>query len=265
MKFAGKISWLFFTLLLFLIAGGLLVAGEVDSRSGRVSTPQQVTKKEQTTVEQKKVSTPAKSAAKNVLPQEVKLSAPFTSQKPELPNGCEITSLTMLLNSAGVPVDKMTLAAKVKKVPFSSGGYQGNPNIGFVGNMYHGDTDDPGLAVYHGPIVDLARQYLGGRVMDLSGDGWDQVEQRLASGTPVWVIVSINFQPVPEGDWQTWHTQQGDMRISFMEHSVLVTGYDKDNVYFNDPEMSSGGSKADKSDFVEAWEQFGSQAVTYTK
>lgn len=263
MNFAGKISWFFFTLLLFLFAGTLLVVGEVDSRSGQVSAPQKITKREQTTGQHKNVN--SHPPAQNVLPKEAKLSVPFTSQNPELPNGCEISSLTMLLNSAGIPVDKMTLAAKVKKVPFSSGGYQGNPNDGFVGNMYHGDTDDPGLAVYHGPVADLARQYLGGRVVDLSGAGWDQVEQRIAMGTPVWVIVSIDFQPVPDDGWQSWHTKEGDMRISFMEHSVLVTGYDEHNVYFNDPEMNSGGSKTDKSAFVDAWKQFGNQAITFIK
>ncbi|RYL94364.1 hypothetical protein EWI07_05945 [Sporolactobacillus sp. THM7-4] len=194
-----------------------------------------------------------------------KVSAPFVSQKPELPNGCEITSLTMLLNSADIPVDKMTLAREIKKVPFSSDKYMGNPNEGFVGNMYHGNKNNPGLAVYHGPIADLAGKYLGDRVIDLTGSNWTRVERQISQGQPVWVITSINFQPVPDSGWRTWRTRQGTLRISFLEHSVLVTGYDSEHVYFNDPLSNRHGSKASKPAFIKVWKQFGSQAVSYKK
>ncbi|GEB78434.1 C39 family peptidase [Sporolactobacillus inulinus] len=192
-----------------------------------------------------------------------KLTAPYASQRPELPNGCEITSLTMLLQSAGVKVDKMTLARQIKKVPFQSGTYKGNPNEGFVGNMYHGTRSNPGLAVYHGPIADLARDYLGNRIIDMTGKPWSAVEKQIASGTPVWVITSINFVPVPDNAWQEWPTRQGTIRITFKEHSVLVTGFDSDHVYFNDPLAGAPGSKADKKAFIEAWTQFGNQAIAY--
>ena len=46
---------------------------------------------------------------------QVHLDIPAISQNPELPRGCEVTSLVMLLNSAGVNVNKMVLAEKVKK------------------------------------------------------------------------------------------------------------------------------------------------------
>ncbi|MCI1882612.1 MAG: C39 family peptidase [Sporolactobacillus sp.] len=193
----------------------------------------------------------------------VRLSAPFVSQKPELPNGCEVSALTMLLRSAGVSANKMTLAAQVAKVPFSSGGYHGNPNDGFVGNMYHGTRANPGYGVYHGPIAALARKYLGNRVVDLTGSSWQSVERQLEKGRPVWVITSINFVPVPDSAWRTWHTRTGDLKISFQEHAVLLTGYDQKNVYFHNPLESRGGSNTGKALFVAAWKQFGSQAVSY--
>ncbi|WP_100486107.1 C39 family peptidase [Sporolactobacillus pectinivorans] len=197
------------------------------------------------------------------LPDEAHLSEPFVSQEPELPNGCEIASLTMLLRSAGIPANKMILANQIPKVPFSSGGYMGNPNDGFVGNMYHGPSDDPGLAVYHGPVAGLASKYLGNRVEDLTGCPWSKVEEQIAQGRPVWVITSINFMPVPASQWVNWHTREGNIRISYMEHSVLVTGYGEKFVTINNPLSSEGGSQVDKSDFIAAWEQFGSQAITY--
>lgn len=197
------------------------------------------------------------------LPERIRLSAPFVSQRPELPNGCEVASLTMLLRSAGIDVDKMQLAEEIRKVPFSSGNEMGNPNEGFVGNMYHGDGSHPGYAVYHGPVADLAKKYLDARVIDFSGEQWQDVEKRLASGRPVWVITSINFRPVPESRWQIWHTDQGNIRITLMEHAVLVTGYDDKYVFFNDPLAKKEGSRADKRAFAQAWRQLGSQAITY--
>lgn len=202
---------------------------------------------------------------KKELPDEANVSAPFVSQMPELPNGCEVTSLTMLLRAAGIPADKMTLASQMAKVPYSEGEFMGNPNLGFVGNMYNGDTAHPGLAVYHGPVANLARKYLGNRVLDLTGSSWDEIEEQIAGGHPVWMITSINFVPVADSQWVNWHTRQGDMKVSFQEHSVLLTGYDEEHVRFNNPlETSDGSQVADKSAFVTAWKQFGSQAITFS-
>lgn len=222
---------------------------------------QHAAKKQEQTV--KPTDNAGQKPAAQKLPQEKKLAAPFVSQNPQLPNGCEITSLTMLLQSAGIKVTKMSLASQIKKVPFQSGGYMGNPNQGFVGNMYHGSRSNPGLAVYHRPIAELARKYLGNRVVDFSGSSWLKVEQQLAAGHPVWVITSIHFQPVPAANWLTWRTRSGTIQITYQEHSVLVTGYDQNEVYFNDPMSSQAGSHALKSSFVAAWRQFGCQAVTY--
>lgn len=197
------------------------------------------------------------------LPRKARLDAPFIRQKPELPNGCEVTSLAMLLNDAGLKADKMKLAAEIKKVPFESDGFMGNPNEGFVGNMYHGDRSQPGYAVYHGPVADLASGYLGDRLIDFSGGEWSDVEKSLALDRPVWVITSIDFKPVPQAEWRDWRTRSGELRITFKEHSVLVTGYDEKYVYFNDPLASHPDSKAEKSAFVRAWEQFGNQAISY--
>jgi hypothetical protein len=44
------------------------------------------------------------------------IDVPIACQLPQLKNGCEVTSLSMLLGWAGVHVDKMTLAAQVAKV-----------------------------------------------------------------------------------------------------------------------------------------------------
>jgi len=194
------------------------------------------------------------------------IDAPLIKQLPELPRGCEVTSLAMLLAHAGAHVDKMTLAKQLKKDPtpmkiVNGKIYFGNPNTGFVGSLY--SYKKPGLGVYHKPIADLAEKYLPGRIRDLSGTSFDTVTDYLDKGRPVWVIVSSTYKKVPDTEWVTWETRSGAIRVTKKEHAVLLTGYEKDNVFFNDPLTGRKNAKAPKRDFLEAWHQFGSQAITY--
>ena len=57
----------------------------------------------------------------------------------------------------------------------------------------------------------------------------------LNQGSPVWVISNGSFKELPDSYFQEWHTPNGKIRITMKEHSVLVTGYDKDYVYINNP------------------------------
>ncbi|KKK37479.1 hypothetical protein WQ57_13615 [Mesobacillus campisalis] len=192
--------------------------------------------------------------------KEAKVDAPHISQLPELERGCEVTTLAMLLQHAGEEVDKMTLAEEIKKVPFEQDGKRGHPAEGFVGNME--TMDKPGLGVYHGPIADLAENYLPGRVIDLTGESFEDVLNYVADGRPVWVLVTSTFDVVPEEEWETWETQQGEIDITYNWHSVLVTGYDEEHVYVNDP-LDEKNVQHPKDAFIAGWEQFGNQAITY--
>jgi len=195
-----------------------------------------------------------------------KIQAPIIPQYPELPRGCEVTSLAMLLQHAGVQVDKMTLAEAVKKDPTpyqrkNGKVYFGNPNRGFVGDMY--TKTNPGLGVYHKPIADLANQFLAGRIIDLTGSTFEEIETYLVNGSPVWVIANARYRELPNSVFQKWHTQDGVISITYHEHSVLVTGYDDKYVYFNDPLTGIKNKKAPKADFIKSWVQMGKQAITY--
>lgn len=188
-------------------------------------------------------------------------NVPFIQQMPQLARGCEVTSLAMMLQYAGVNIDKMTLAAEIAKVPFLSNGVRGNPNDGFVGNIY--TFSEHGYGVYHGPIANLAERYLPGRIKDLSGISIESVYEALQAGTPVLIITNSTFRPLAESEFHTWQTASGPIQITYREHSVLVTGYDKDYIYMNDPLAEQAGTKVSKAEFEAAWVQMGSQAVTY--
>lgn len=197
---------------------------------------------------------------------QVLLNVPAISQIPDLPRGCEVTSLAMLLNNAGVTVGKMELAEKVKKdhTPqrISNGEiYFGNPNDGFVGNMYN--FQEPGFGIYHKPIADLAEKYLPGKIKDLSGSDFQELKIHLSDGRPVWVITNTSYQPLSEDKFQTWNTPTGKVKITYKEHSVLITGFDPHYIYFNDPLTGEKNKKAPIKDFEESWVQMGRQAITY--
>jgi uncharacterized protein YvpB len=195
----------------------------------------------------------------------VLIDAPVMSQLPELPRGCEVTSLAMLLNDAGVSVDKMTLAKEVKKDPTP---YQrrngkiffGHPNEGFVGDMY--TKENPGLGVYHKPIKELAEKYLPNQIVDLTGQSFEEIYPYLLNGSPVWVITNTTYRELPPNEFVEWQTPKGPIKITYREHSVLITGFDEQFIYFNDPLTGTKNKKAPKQEFIEAWEQMGRQAIT---
>lgn len=67
---------------------------------------------------------------------EQKINVPLEKQLPDLPNGCEVTSLSMLLKYYGINVSKLELSSNIKHVSsFIGNDYRGNPHVGFVGYM----------------------------------------------------------------------------------------------------------------------------------
>ncbi|MCO7176430.1 C39 family peptidase [Sporolactobacillus kofuensis] len=190
----------------------------------------------------------------------VQIDAPQILQKPELPRGCEVTALAMLLQNAGVQVSKMELASKIHKVPYYQNGYYGDPNVGFVGTMY--SFSEQGYGVYHKPLANLGQDFLPGKIIDLSGKSFDAVLRQLQNGIPVVVITNATFEPLPQNAFQVWQTKEGKVKVTNQEHSVLVTGYDKDHIVFNDP-LGKKNTVVDRTAFIKAWQQMGSQAISY--
>jgi uncharacterized protein YvpB len=198
--------------------------------------------------------------------QNSKIDVPLILQNPELPRGCEVTSAAMLLQYAGISVDKMTLAKQIKKDPTP---YErkngrilfGNPNSGFVGDMY--SLKKPGFGVYHGPVKELMERYLPGQIIDVTGSEFEDLLYLLSQQKPIWIIINTTYKKLRENQFQTWHTPTGEVKITFKQHSVLVTGYDEQYVYFNDPLTNQKNRKVSRYLFQEAWEQMGRQAITY--
>ncbi len=198
--------------------------------------------------------------------EEMIVDAPLISQLPELPRGCEVTSLAMLLQYADINVGKMELAEQIKRDPTpykveNGQVFFGHPNTGFVGDMYN--IDNPGYGVYYKPIMELAEEFLPNRIINLTGKEFSELETSVSNGIPVWIITNTWYSQLPPEQFQTWNTPVGEVEITYREHSVLITGYDNDYVYFNDPLMGEKDKRAPKQDFIDAWVQMGRQAITF--
>jgi uncharacterized protein YvpB len=181
--------------------------------------------------------------------------APLIYQMPELPRGCEVTSLAMLMNAHGIGATKMGLADEIAKV-----GFPGDPNLGFVGNMYNYSRS--GYGVYHGPIYDLLSNYAD-FALDMTGCEFDDLLYFLGNGMPVWVVTNSTFRELPSSEFSYWNLESGRIKITYRDHSVLAVGYDQSYIYINDP--LGNATRVTRDNFRRAWVQMGSQAVTIVK
>ncbi|ONI38923.1 hypothetical protein AN640_02145 [Candidatus Epulonipiscium fishelsonii] len=192
-----------------------------------------------------------------------KINVPHIKQLPELGRGCEVTSLAMLLNYYGINVSKMTLAEEIKKdetshtIDENGKMHFGNPYDGFVGDMYN--LQNEGYGVYHGPITDLANQYI--TAVDLTGIEFEDLLNFVSRGYPILVITNATYKYLPEYEFELWHTPTGIVKVTRRMHSVVVTGYTEKNVIINDPLYYTSNRVLDLQNFKEAWEQMGHQAV----
>ena len=126
------------------------------------------------------------------------------SQRPELPTGCEMTAVTMMLQYAGINITKEQVA---NETPRSS-----NPYYGFVGNPY--SNYGYGLWVAPSGISSVVSRYLG-RSLNMTGCSLNAIQNQL-----------INRHLVVA--WQA-HMH------GFGTHAITLTGFNNSGFYYNDP------------------------------
>lgn len=193
-------------------------------------------------------------------------------QLPELPTGCEITTLAMLLDAVGFQVDKVQLAEGY--LTCKSEG-EATFQQAFIGSPY----DPAGYGCYAPVIVDTARKYLAaqnsGRIVkDLTGAKFEDLLREVASNHPVAIWASIDLVDIQEvyaytiynytetnSDGSTSTPKDLDVYWLENEHVYLLKGYDLDRnvVIVND--SLNGEMEYDMNRFKECYEQCYKQAV----
>jgi uncharacterized protein YvpB len=193
------------------------------------------------------------------------INVPLINQNPELKYGCEVTSLAMVLNYAGVKVDKMELYRKVKKdkdpIKRSARGdilHWGNPHDGFVGDM---TGKNAGYAVFDQPIAQLVNDYLPDRAVNLTNQSFDHILLHISKGYPVVVWTTGDYR-LPDR-WESWLHGTQVIKTPLDLHAVVIVGYDKQFVYLNDPLSGKKNVKVTKQRFIKSWIALKSRAVSY--
>lgn len=193
------------------------------------------------------------------------LNVGILNQNPELKYGCEVTSLSMVLNYAGVHTNKMDLYRSIQKesdplIRSSKGDvlHWGNPEHGFVGDM---TGRRAGTTVFDKPMINLINQKLPGRAVNLTNQPFELVLNHVAAGYPVVVWTTLDYG-FPKR-WETWQHGQQTIKVPMDLHAVVLVGYDNQYVYLNDPLTVKKQVRVEKNRFISSWRALGSKAVSY--
>ncbi|PLS06380.1 C39 family peptidase [Neobacillus cucumis] len=197
--------------------------------------------------------------------QSTLLNVVLIKQNPELRYGCEVTSLAMVLNYAGVKTNKMDLYRRIQKDPDplikSARGdilRWGNPADGFVGDM---TGRRAGYAVFDRPMIALINQKLPGRAVNLTNQPFDKVLAHVSAGYPVVVWTTGDYR-LPDR-WEGWYHGSQFIKTPLDLHAVVLVGYDTNNVYLNDPLSGRKQVRVNKQQFIRSWKALQSRAVSY--
>ena len=200
-------------------------AAAAPAATAPATSPASTAAKESTAVATATTSTPADS-------QKSLADFKVISQLPELPTGCEVTSLTMVLNHLGINADKLDIADN-----YLTKGEYGvtDPRKAFVGNPR---TEENSRGCYAPVLVEAANKYLsakgsGKTAKDISGGDLEKLFPYIDKGIPVivWGIMDCQKSEVVsigEADGQTLNWVRP-------EHCMVLVGYSDTEITEADP------------------------------
>ncbi|MCF0229736.1 MAG: C39 family peptidase [Parasporobacterium sp.] len=194
-------------------------------------------------------------------------NVPQILQNPELPNGCEITSMCELLNYYGYSADKCDLADNY--LPQSKEWYGADPDLVYLGNpRLDGNTPDTGYYCFAGPVMEAASRYIAahpssGNVpqpKDLTGADENDLIEALRSGHPFVFWASLHFDDIQFDPAPSWTLSDGTVHKPFhMLHCMVCRGVDDEFFYIADP--LDYNEKVPRAQFMKIFRQLGSRAV----
>ena len=193
----------------------------------------------------------------NIKTNNVQLPVAYLSQLPELPTGCEITSLTTVLNYFGYSVDKGTMADRyLPKCGLGDGSFW---------DYFLGDPRDSySFGCYSNPIVAAANSYLETqgsqhKVYNYSNSSFSTLLQQIEAGFPVvlWSTMDLKTAYMTK----QWEINGETIQWTAPEHCVVMIGYDLSagTVTISDP--MRGMVVRNLQTMASRYEQMHSQAV----
>jgi uncharacterized protein YvpB/prefoldin subunit 5 len=188
---------------------------------------------------------PAGSMSSETLPLEIDL--PVAPQRQTHNLSCESSAASMVAQYQGVP---LTEAEVLAALPLHD-----NPHLGFRGNVDGptGGTADYG--VYAGPILSILNDQ--GLQAQLVQNGLPGIKVAVARGNPV--IAWVTYNCLPSTPIEVNIDGQAVTLVP-NQHVVVVTGYDTEGVWANDP-WDGQRDFYPIADFVRAMGYFGDMAI----
>ena len=149
-------------------------------------------------------------------------------QYPDLPNGCEVTSLAMVLNAAGYQTDGTELfenyMPKQSFILTFNGLYGPDPE-----EYYAGDAASPvSWYCFEGPVIRAANKFLQDssspyRAISVTGLSRDTLEAYISAGIPVIVWVTLYYDEPTISDLP-WILFSGEEYYPYTNlHCVVLT------------------------------------------
>lgn len=165
-------------------------------------------------------------------------------QSPELPTGCEITSLAMALNHYGFEIDKCALASDYLPTLPSADTYIGDDGLihgNDLNSYFIGDpTDYNGYVCGAKAIATAAKAYLddyeGGNfiVSDMSGADFGTLNSFVENEVPVIVWCTINM--ADRNEVEGWYNDNGEyVSWAHEDHCAVLIGCGDNTVTIADP------------------------------
>ncbi len=192
------------------------------------------------------------------LPDEVKMDFETVLQNPELPTGCEITSLAQTLRYWKYDIDKVTLSDNYLNIDLN-GIY--SLHSAFIGDPH----TSSGMGCNANVLVDAANEYFGSigsdwRGMDLTGVSFDTLLFHLAEGRPVVTVVTLGL--MDSKPQQMYTTVSGEqLEFTNLQHCMTMYGYDKNKniIYTADP--MRGNVEYNMDQYRRIYDAMGKQAM----
>ena len=206
------------------------------------------------------------SAVQTKMPEQMELDVPLIAQNPELPNGCEATSLTMLLQYLGFDADKMDIAydhmPRGDVIWRDGQAVAPDPETTYIGNP----GDRSGYYILVPGLIDTAESYLKDqestlRAADVSGIDEEGLVELVARRVPVVVWVTKSYEDVAYDD-DEWSTVLDSETFHPYHnlHCVLIVGYDEDSFLINDP-LEDKAQRVPRDTFMHGFSELGERAM----
>jgi uncharacterized protein YvpB len=185
----------------------------------------------------------------------VELAVDNIMQEPELPTGCEITALTIVLNYLGYDVDKLTMADKY--LPQGEVG-KTHPDEAFIGNPRNSRSYGANAPV----LIKAANAYFQDvshthNIYDVSTENFDSLLEYINDGFPVIIWATINMKASYPST--KWIINGEPFQWTAPFHCMVLIGYTEDTYIIADP--LQGIVEYDKDLVKQRYNELGNQAL----